>query len=159
VAGQFLWFDSDSKKFRWPWLDSDSEGLGLWLDKNDSGTSLVKTKFHHFFPPKEKPLEKPLVLPGWHPFDAQVHKHVKLHHICKNCVVLHHFATLRNNNAVSNHSRVTHCALCILLNNYKILRNSLANYTQYITIIWTKNCRNSPTFFPLNDSLQQWTQC
>jgi len=51
--------------------------------------------------PLEKFFEKSTsALPGKDPSDA--HKHLKLHHFCKNCVVLHHLATLFNNtNAVS----------------------------------------------------------
>ena len=51
MARQFLSLDSDStrpshdsdsirKKFRWLWVDPDSKGLLLGLDKNNSGTSL-----------------------------------------------------------------------------------------------------------------------
>jgi len=65
-------------------------------------SSAVKTKFHHFWPPIEKGLEKSTSAPpGKNPSDAHAHKHVKLHHFCKKCVVLHHLATLFNNtNAV-----------------------------------------------------------
>ena len=39
--------------------------------------------------------------PGKYPSGAHAHKHVKLHHFCKKCVVLHHLAILFNNtNAV-----------------------------------------------------------
>ena len=43
VTRQFLWLNSTKS---WLWLDSkiwddyDSKGLWLWLDRNDSGTSL-----------------------------------------------------------------------------------------------------------------------
>ena len=33
--------DSTRKNFRWLWLDSESKGLWLLLDKNDSVTSLL----------------------------------------------------------------------------------------------------------------------
>jgi len=54
VTRQFLWLESDStrpshdslystrKIFRWFWRGSDSKGLWLWLDKNDSGESLTR---------------------------------------------------------------------------------------------------------------------
>jgi len=59
----------------------------------------------------------------------------------KNCVVLHHLATLFNNtNAVSHPSRATDCARCFLPNNYEILPN-------YKWKILTQYCQNSGTFF------------
>jgi len=36
--------DSTRKNFRWLSLNSDSKDLWLWLDKNDSGTSLAIIK-------------------------------------------------------------------------------------------------------------------
>jgi len=54
--------------------------------------------------PLEKPLEKSdSCLLGKIPSDADAHKHAKLHHFFKKCIVLHHVATLLNNtNAVRN---------------------------------------------------------
>ena len=52
--------------------------------------SKVEPICHHFWPPQEKHLEKPTSAPpGKNLSDAHTHKHVKLHHVCKNGVVLH----------------------------------------------------------------------
>jgi len=45
---------------------------------------MVKTKFHHFWPPLEKLLQKSTSAPHEKlPSDAHAHKHVKLHHFLR----------------------------------------------------------------------------
>jgi len=54
-----------------------------------------KNQFHHFCPPLEKFLKKStsaLLIKSFRRPCTQA-----LHHFCKNCVVLHHLATLFNN--------------------------------------------------------------
>jgi len=59
-----------------------------------------KIKFHHFWSPLEKPLEKYTGAPLEHSFQRPCI--AKFHHFCKKCVVFHHLATLFNNtNAAS----------------------------------------------------------
>jgi len=50
---------------------------------------MVKNKFHHFWTPAEKRLEKSTSgPPGKIPSDAHAHKHVKWHHACdKMCCI------------------------------------------------------------------------
>jgi len=68
----------------------------------------------------------------------------------KNCVVLHHLATLFNNiNAVSNLQQGDR--LCTVY-TAKHLRNP-AEFTAKLETISTKYCQNSATFFSLNDLL------
>jgi len=63
---------------------------------------VVKTKFHHFWSPVEKLLEKSTSGPPWkNSFRRPCTQACKI--FVKNCVVLHHLATLFNNtNAVIN---------------------------------------------------------
>ena len=111
---------------------------------------VLTTKFHCFWP-LEKLLEKSISGPsGKIPSDAHAHKHVKLHRFVKNCVVLHHLATLFNNtNAVSN--SLPGDKLCTVY-SAKQLQNP-AESTAKLEIISTKYCQNSATCFSLNDLL------
>jgi len=60
--------------------------------------SSEKKEISPLIAPLEKSLEKATnASPRKNPSDAPAHKLVKLHHFCKNCVVLHHLAALFNN--------------------------------------------------------------
>jgi len=62
-------------------------GAGIWKFQQEmlfSKFRAVKSKFHYFWPPVEKLLEKSTSGPPWKNYsDAHAHKHVKWHHFCE----------------------------------------------------------------------------
>jgi len=80
------------------WVSEEGRNLKISAKKAVFLVSSGENKIHHFWLSLEKHLEKfTKSLSNTH-----AHKHVKLHHFCQNCVVLHHLVTLFNStNAVS----------------------------------------------------------
>ena len=114
---------------------------------------VLKTKFHHFWPPLEKRFEKSTSgSPGKIPSDAHAHKYVKFQQFCeKLCCII------PSDNTVQQHQcgrpkqstagrQTVHGVFC------QTITESCRN-TAKLEIISTKYCQNSATFFSLKDLL------
>jgi len=135
------------------------KGTGIWNFQQKTVFLVLsgKKQISPLLAPFEKLLKNPQVPPWIKSFRRPCTQAYKLHHFCKNCVVIYHLATLFNNtNAVSTkqaiagwqtrygvfcHTITKSCQIhCQVTNN--ILKRTL-----------TKYCQNSTTFFSLNNLL------
>jgi len=102
ITTNFYWCGTN---FSYPQAGYRKGGRNLKISAKKAAflVSSGKKQISPLFPPFEKLLEKfTSATPGKNPSDAHAHKYVKNTIFVKNCVVLHHLATLfKNTNAVS----------------------------------------------------------
>jgi len=116
----------------------------IWLF---SKLRVVKTKFHHFWPPAEKLFEKSTgAPPEKHPFDAHALQNYTI--FGKNYVVFHRLATLFNNtNAVSKLWQGDRlCTVCYAKQSRNPAKLQIIYYKEY-----GQNTAKSLQYFSINN--------